>query len=97
MCDAERSWKQGLGKDVMLVVSMMSLAGSVSFAQEDPTEVLSAAVRQQGYDCDRPERAEPDPQDSLPDEKAWILYCEEGAFRVKFMGDAGANVEPVTK
>ena len=51
-----------------------------------------AAVRQRGYTCLRPEAVEHDPKHSEPDRKAWIIRCANGTFRVKFMGDTGAQV-----
>jgi hypothetical protein len=65
--------------------------------QEDPTEIVAATVRQRGYQCKQPERARPDPDDTSPDEKAWIIRCKNATFRVKFMGDRGAEVEPINE
>ena len=90
-------WKQRFAKGSFLTISITFLMNAPSFSQEDPEEILAAAVRQHGYVCDNPEGAEPDPQSTSPGEKAWILHCEDGAFRVKFMGDTGANVEPVSE
>jgi hypothetical protein len=64
-------------------------------AQENPTEIVAAAVRQRGHVCDSPESAVPDHQNTTPDEKAWIIRCKSGSYRVKFKGDTGAEVEPV--
>lgn len=95
-CPAGR-WKQQLTKGFLLTISMMFLMNAPSYSQEEPVDILAAAVRQHGHVCDRPESAEPDPQDTSAGEKAWVLHCEDGAFRVKFMGDAGAKVEPVSE
>jgi hypothetical protein len=38
----------------------------------------------------------PDKSASRPDEKTWIILCERGAYRVRFMGDAGPKIEPLT-
>jgi hypothetical protein len=67
----------------------------VAHAQESATEIVAAAVRQHGHVCEYPESAEADHQNTTPDEKAWIIRCENGSYRVKFMGGSGAEVEPV--
>lgn len=66
-------------------------------AQDDPAAIVSAAVRGSGHDCAEPARATPDPEASQPDEEAWIVHCESGAFRVTFKGDEGAEVEPLNE
>ena len=70
---------------------------TVAAAQENPKSVVAAAVRDQGYQCTAPETVQPDPADSGPDEKAWIIRCESGSYRVKFKGYAGGKVEPLTR
>lgn len=66
-------------------------------AQESPTDVVAAAVREKGYECDDPRGLEADPNDTAPDEEAWIIHCENGAYRVKFVGDRGADVQPTVE
>lgn len=58
-----------------------------------PLTTVAATVRQNGYHCDRPERVNRDAEHSTPDEKAWIIDCGNGRFRVKYKGDTGAEVE----
>jgi hypothetical protein len=66
-------------------------------AQEAPKDIVAAAVRDKGYECNDPQDIKADPNDTTPEEEAWIIRCENGAYRVKFMGDQGAEVEPVTE
>ena len=74
----------------------LSLAGAdIALAQEDPTDVVATAVRERGYTCDNPETAQPDPQSSSPDERAWTIRCGNDSYRVTFRGDTGAEVEPL--
>ena len=54
----------------------------------------TAYVRMRGFACDNPREAVPDPEASRPDERAWILTCESGRYRVTFTGDTGAIVPP---
>jgi hypothetical protein len=63
--------------------------------QEDPKDIIAAAVRQRGHDCTEPESVRPDPDNASPDKKAWIIRCENATFRVRYMGDRGAEVEPI--
>jgi len=73
-----------------------SVAG-VAFAQNDetPLDIIAAAVRQNGHSCQSPKSATPDPDHTTPEEKAWIIHCETAAYRVKFLGDQGAEVTPL--
>jgi hypothetical protein len=64
-------------------------------AQEDPKDIVATAVRQNGYRCEEPQSAKPDPEHSAPDQKAWIIRCKNASYRVRFMGDTGAEVEPI--
>jgi len=77
-------------------VAAMLFAESAA-AQEDPKDVVAAAVRQNGYECKAPQEISVDPKNTAPDEKAWIIRCEERAYRVKFLGDRGAEVEPLVE
>ena len=58
---------------------------------------MAAAVRQNGFECQNPTDVRPDPEHTEPDMKAWIIRCENRSFRVKFMGDRGAKVEPLAE
>ena len=92
-----RYWKQAIAKGSCLAICFMCFVNIPAFAQEDPKEVLAASVRDHGYVCDHPKHAELDPQNTSPEEKAWILHCENGAFKVKYTGDTGAKVEPLSE
>ena len=92
-----RHWKQEILKGFCLSISIICLVNTPSFSQEDPKEILAASVRQHGHVCDHPKSAKPDPQNTSPGEKAWILHCEKRAYKVKFTGDTGAHVEPVSE
>jgi hypothetical protein len=95
MIFAKTNWKPSLAKSYVMLIFGMCFVSIRAFAQEDPKEIVTAAVRQNGYVCEHPESVEPDSKNTSPGEKAWILHCENGAFRVKFMGDTGASVEPL--
>ena len=73
------------------------VCSEIAMAQEDPIDIVATAVRQHGYECHEPESVRPDPQYTASDEKAWIIRCENGTYQVKFMGDHGAKVEPISE
>lgn len=73
------------------------LCADLATAEEDPKDIVAAAVRDAGYTCSEPQSAKVDPNESAPDQKAWIIRCENGAYRVKFKGDEGAEVAPVAE
>lgn len=92
----KRKGKEAFARGTIVGLLAAISVNTLAYSQESSTEVVAAAVRQQGYACDNPENAEPDANDTSPDEKAWILRCENGTYRVKFTGDTGAKVEPVS-
>jgi hypothetical protein len=62
-------------------------------AAETTLDIVATGLRSRGYTCAQPASAEPDPSHSVADERAWILTCETGRYRVIFKGDTGARVE----
>jgi len=77
------------------VACLALLSAPVAAAQETSKAVVAAAVRDAGHECMKPSSVMPDPKASSADERAWIIQCEKGRYRVKFTGDTGAKVEPV--
>ncbi len=64
-------------------------------AQEAAVDDIAVAVRDAGHACTDPSDATRDEARSAPDEAAWTIHCAEGAYSVRFMGDTGAEVEPL--
>lgn len=62
---------------------------------EVPKEIIAAQIRDQGYACERPLSAERDQAASRPDEAAWVLRCENAAYRVRLIPDMAAKVERI--
>ena len=83
-------------KPLALALAWLSFAGS-ALAQSDESalDIVAAAVREHGYACQSPKKVDPDPDKTSPEEKAWIIQCENTAYRVKFLGDTGAEVTPL--
>ena len=73
------------------------IVSEAATAQENPTDIVATAVRDQGYTCDNPQTATPDPENSAPDEKAWTIRCGDNSYRVTFRGDTGAEVVPLAE
>jgi hypothetical protein len=62
-------------------------------SQEDPKDVVAVQVRSQGYECNAPESASLDVTASRPDEKVWVLVCENVAYRVRLIAGMAAHIE----
>jgi hypothetical protein len=69
--------------------------GCMAVALEDPTNILVAQLRDQGYECNRPKSAERDVQASKPDEEVLIVQCENAKYRVRLDPDMAAKVERI--
>jgi len=61
--------------------------------EETAKDIVAIQIRRQGYPCDRPRSAEPDPEQSRPDEAVWVLRCENAAYRVRLIPDEAAKIE----
>jgi hypothetical protein len=66
-------------------------------AQESAKEVVATQIRSQGYHCDHPMAAERLPQQSRPEETAWLIKCESASYRVRLIPHMAALVELVTE
>jgi len=63
--------------------------------EETPKEVIAAQIRSQGFLCENPVSAERDSEDSKPGEDAWILKCENAAYRARLIPDMAAKIERI--
>lgn len=75
----------------VLLVPSAALAGATG--GDDPKNVIAAQIRDQGFQCDDPQSATQDMQDSKPDEAVWVLQCETTRYRVRLVPDMAAKVE----
>ncbi len=82
---------------ILPVAAVLAAIPSARAESVDPAgmDAIAAAVRVHGYACEQPKSATRDTEQSSPDEEAWIVTCENGRYRVKFMGDTGSRVEPL--
>ncbi len=62
-------------------------------AANDPTNIIAAQIRDQGYKCEQPQSAVQDMQASRPDEAVWVLQCEDASYRVRLDPDMAATDE----
>ncbi len=75
------------------VAALVAAAGGA--ADSEAAKVAADAVRAQGYPCTEPVSAERDPAAVEADETTWVLLCSDARYRVRFMGDSPAKVEPL--
>jgi hypothetical protein len=50
-------------------------------------------LRLQGFACKQAQSAKPDPDASRPDERAWIVTCDSGTYRMRLVPNMAAKVE----
>src|SRR4051794_33630979 len=85
---------------VGLTVSFTSAMGPTTAQQrsegeETPAGILAVRLRQQGYRCDEPARAQPDAARSRADERAWVVRCANASYRMRLIPDMDAVIEPL--
>jgi hypothetical protein len=62
---------------------------------EDPTNIIAAQIRAQGYECDNPKGATRDPDLSQGEDRGWILDCGDATYEVKLVPDMAATVKKI--
>jgi len=85
------------------LIRLISLAGicaiSDGFApelaaqEETPIEILAVRVREQGYTCEQPVKAERDQSASRPLATVWLLECSNARYRIVLHPDMGAQIQ----
>ena len=78
-----------------LIALVLGAGTAFALDDEDPKDIIAAQLRDQGYDCDKPQSATRDENASGPDEAAWIVACEGASYRVKLIPDMAAKVEKI--
>ena len=76
----------------MMLVALCVGAADIAIAQETPVNIIAVHVRQQGYACNEPRRAERNMQASKPNEAVWILVCENATYRVTLVPNMAARI-----
>jgi hypothetical protein len=82
-------------RPIALLSIPMFLAPLPAVSQQTPETIVAAAVRAAGHECAKPAKPVLDPKASKADEKVWLIQCGKQGYRVRFVGDQGAKVEPV--
>ena len=93
------SWSHILITLLMFAIPCVSLKPNLSVAQnaEDAKDVIATQIRSQGFGCYEPITAERDLLASTPDERVWLLQCEEGSYRIRLIPHMAAKVERTMK
>src|SRR4051794_27943714 len=70
----------------LAAAGMVLASGGSVWAQDAQTPVDDIAVqlRSQGYACENPRDAAPDPSATKADERAWTIQCDGQKYRVRF-------------
>ena len=76
----------------MVLLALSVGAADVALAQETPVNIIAVQVRQQGYACNEPRRAERNAQASRPNEAVWTLVCENATYRVTLVPNMAARI-----
>lgn len=89
---AVRLGRVGILPGAGLVLALGVGAADISLAQETPVGIIAVHVRQQGYTCNEPRKAERDMRASKPNEAVWMLVCENATYRVTLVPNMAARI-----
>jgi hypothetical protein len=76
---------------------LFSASAALALEGDDPTDIIAAQIRAQGYACDNPKGATRDPDLSQGEDSGWILDCGDATYRVKLVPDMAATVTKIDK
>jgi hypothetical protein len=88
----QRSLIAGL---VGMTALLFGASAALALDSEDPTEIIAAQIRAQGYACDHPKGATRDPDLSQGEDRGWILDCGAATYKVKLVPDMAATVTKI--
>lgn len=86
----------GVRVRALLLAALVTAAGESRAQSGSAADQVAEAVRDRGHACAQVVSAERDEAASRPDEPVWILTCSDGRYRVRFKGDTGPQVEPLS-
>ncbi len=85
---------------LLTVLTVLSFTPGLAAAQSDADATDKAAadlaaeqVREQGYACDEPTSAKPDPD--ADGDSVWLLDCKNASYRVRLVPDMAADIEEI--
>ncbi len=89
-----------MGKSFLLSASafIAGLVATNALAEsgiEPPMDLLATQLRDQGFACDKPEKAEMDQKASKPNEIVWVVECKGVLYRMTVIPNMAAKVEKV--
>jgi len=76
----------------MVLLALCVSGADLAVAQETPVNIIAVHVRQQGYACNEPRRAERNIQASKPNEAVWTLVCENATYHVTLVPNMAARI-----
>jgi hypothetical protein len=74
---------------------LFGASAALALDSEDPTDIIAAQIRAQGYACDHPKGATRDPDLSQGEDSGWILDCGDATYKVKLVPDMAATVTKI--
>ena len=60
---------------------------------EQTETILSAVARKQGYKCLEPIEAIKNPADSIPEEMAWLLRCNNATYKIQLFPHSQSKIK----
>lgn len=86
-----------------LLISSLVAAASMSAlpaparggSLEQTKDIVAAALRRRGHACNDPKETKRDPARSRTHVAIWMLRCASAVYRVEFVLDRTARVEPL--
>jgi hypothetical protein len=76
----------------------VGIGPAMSQSADEPTrDLLASQIRDQGFTCDKPQDAQREAKESVPNETVWILTCENDTYRMTVIPDMAAKVEKLNK
>ncbi len=83
---------------VSAIVSGLSASGAIADnGLEPPMDLLATQLRDQGFACDHPSKAQLNEKASKPNETVWTVECKGIRYRMTVVPDLAAKIEKLDK
>jgi hypothetical protein len=68
------------------------MSGAARAEPEGTATIVADQIRSQGYDCESPSFAVRMTMQETPDERAYLLICQNATYQVRLVPDQAARV-----
>lgn len=78
-----------------IIAGLVSTSAGAESGIEPPMDLLATQLRDQGFACDHPDKADLDAKATRPNETVWVVECKGVRYRMTVVPDLAAKIEKI--